>query len=87
VISEGQIQGYLAHKIPRPPSTLQYDNYAQDPMMALGGGLFLVSEVPLYMYHLDPQIPSAIGLGTGTRHLWDRSTVQGYLAHKKYLSP
>ena len=31
------VQGYLAHKKQRPPSTLQYD-YTQGPMVVLGGG-------------------------------------------------
>ena len=40
-------QGHLAHKKEPPPRTLQYD-YAQGPMVVLGGGLFLMSEVPLH---------------------------------------
>ena len=42
------IQGYLAHKEQRPPRTLPQE-YAQGPMVVLGGGgLFLMSEVHLY---------------------------------------
>ena len=41
-----RIQGYLAHKKLRPPRNLQYD-YAWGPMVVLGGGLFIMSEVPL----------------------------------------
>ena len=31
------VQGYLAHKKPRPPRTLQRE-HAKGPMMVLGGG-------------------------------------------------
>ena len=41
------LQGCLAHKKQRPPRTLQWDN-AQGPTVVLRGGLFLMSEVPLY---------------------------------------
>ena len=41
------LQGYLAHKQPPPPRTLQQD-YAEGPTEVLGGGCFLMSEVPLY---------------------------------------
>ena len=41
------VQMYLAHKKPRPPRTLQY-YFAQVHTVALGGVLFLMSEVPLY---------------------------------------
>ena len=41
------IQGYLAHKKPHPPRTLQ-SAYISGPLVVLGGGLFLMSEVPLY---------------------------------------
>ena len=40
------LQGYLAHKKPRPPKTLQED-YAYEPTIVLGGGRFLMSEAPL----------------------------------------
>ena len=40
------VQGYLAHKKPYPPRTLQ-QAYAWGPMVFLGGLLFLMSEVPL----------------------------------------
>ena len=40
------IQGYLAHKKQPPTRTLQQD-YTQGPMVFLGEGLFLMSEVPL----------------------------------------
>ena len=40
-------KGYLAHKKRPPRRTLQYD-HPQGPMVTLGGGLFLMSEVPLY---------------------------------------
>ena len=40
------VQGYFAHKKPHPPRTLQYD-HSWGPMVALGGELFLMSEVPL----------------------------------------
>ena len=40
-------QGYLAHKNPLPPRTLLYA-YAKGPMVVLGGGHFLMSELPLY---------------------------------------
>ena len=41
-------QGYLAHKNPPPPRSLQQD-YTQGPMVVLkGGGAFHMSEVPLY---------------------------------------
>jgi len=39
-------QGYLGHKNQHSPRTLQQD-YAQGPMVALGEGLFLMSEVVL----------------------------------------
>ena len=40
------LQGYLAHKKMPPPRTLQ-EAYAWGPTVVLGGGRFLVSEVPL----------------------------------------
>ena len=40
------IQGYLADKKRRPPRTLQQD-FSWGPMVALGGGLFLMNQVPL----------------------------------------
>ena len=45
---KGCIQGYLAHKKLLPPGTIQQD-YAQGPTVVLGGGVFLMSEVPLYV--------------------------------------
>ena len=41
------LQGYLAHKKLHPPRTLQQE-YAEGPMVVLGGGGFVMSEVPLY---------------------------------------
>ena len=41
------IQRYLAHKYPPLFETLQLA-YAKDPTVVLGGGVFLMSEVPLY---------------------------------------
>ena len=41
------VQRSLAHMKHRPPRALQQD-YAYDPTVFLGGGLFLMSEVPLY---------------------------------------
>ena len=40
------VQGYLAHKKQPAPMTLQ-QGYAQGPTVVLGGGQFLMSEVPL----------------------------------------
>ena len=41
------VQGYLAHKKQRPPRTPQKD-YTYDPSVVLGGGgLLLISEVPM----------------------------------------
>ena len=40
------LKGYLAHKKQRPPRTLLQD-YSQVQMVALGGGKFLMSELPL----------------------------------------
>ena len=40
------LQGYVAHKKPPPPRSLQYA-YAWGPMVVLGCGRFLVNEVPL----------------------------------------
>ena len=40
------LQGYVAHKKQPPPRTLKWA-YAQGPTVALGGGKFLMSEVPL----------------------------------------
>ena len=40
------VQGYLAHKKAPPRMTLQYC-YAQGPVEVLGGGGFLMKEVPL----------------------------------------
>ena len=39
------VQGYLAHKKPRLPRTLQKE-HAKGSMVALGGWAFLMSEVP-----------------------------------------
>jgi len=44
--SEWRVQGYLTHKKQHSPRTPQED-FAYGPMLALGGGLFLMSEVPL----------------------------------------
>ena len=41
------VQGYLAHKKLPPPRTLQWAD-AYGPRAVLGGGQFLMSEVPLY---------------------------------------
>ena len=46
----GGVQEYLVHKTPPPRRTLQL-GYAQDPGVVLGGGRFLMSEVPLYDAH------------------------------------
>ena len=40
-------QGYLAHKKAPPPRNLQ-KAYAYGPTVLVGGGAFLISEVPLY---------------------------------------
>ena len=46
-MTEQNLQVYLAHKKHPPPRTLQKD-YTWGPMVVLGGGgLFVVSEVPL----------------------------------------
>ena len=45
-ISAAEVQGHLAHKKVPPPRTL-HQAYAQGPVVVLGEGLFLVSEVPL----------------------------------------
>jgi hypothetical protein len=42
------LQGYLAHKKAPPPRTLQHA-HASGPMLVLGGGRFLMSEVPLHV--------------------------------------
>ena len=60
------LQGYLAHKKAPPPRTLQ------DPMVVVGGGRFLKTEIPL-------QVGSLRGGPT--------EAVQGYLAHKKPHPP
>ena len=39
------VQGYLARKKTPHPRTLQQD-YAKDPTLVLGGGRFLMIEVP-----------------------------------------
>jgi len=41
------LQGFLAHKKQRLTRTLHKD-HAQRPLVVLGEGLFLMSEVPLY---------------------------------------
>ena len=48
-------QGYFAHKKPPSPRTLQ-QVHAQGPMVVLGGGQFLLSEVPLYLLR-SPDCP------------------------------
>jgi len=40
------LQGYLAHTEP-PPHRILQKAYAWGPMVVLGGGRFLMSEVPL----------------------------------------
>ena len=42
------VQGYLARKKIPHPRTLQ-QAYAYEPVIVLGGGRFLMSEVPLYV--------------------------------------
>ena len=44
------LQGYVAQKNPPPLRTLQYP-YAWGPMVILGGWVFLVREIPLYLSH------------------------------------
>ena len=44
------VQGYFAPKKQHPPRTLQLD-YAGGLTVVLGGGQFLISEVPLYRSH------------------------------------
>ena len=43
-----RVPGNLADKKTPPPRTLQ-QAYAQGPVVVLGGGRFLISEVPLYV--------------------------------------
>jgi len=46
-VAAAHVQGYLAHKKPHHPRTLNWA-YAQGPMVVLGGGgLVLMSEVTL----------------------------------------
>ena len=55
-LSSPPLPGYLARKKQRPPRTLLSD-YALGPMEARGGGLFFMSEVPLYLdVPLDPTL-------------------------------
>ena len=42
-----RLQGYLAHKNLPPPRTLKQD-YTQGPIVVLGVGMLLMSEVPPY---------------------------------------
>ena len=52
-------QGYLAHKKPHPPRTLQHD-YAYGPTAVLGGGRVLMSEVALFGMPPPPGIEGLI---------------------------
>ena len=52
----GAVQGYLAHKKQPFCRTLQWA-YAWGPMVVLGGGRFLMSEVPLW-HTLPDQLKS-----------------------------
>ena len=50
------LQGYLAHEKQPPPRTVEKD-YASGPMV--GGGLFIMSEVPLHDLSGDMLLRSA----------------------------
>ena len=69
--SNGEIdkyQGYLAHKKPPPPRTLQED-YALGPLGALGGGRLLKSEVPLYV-QLERELFREVAATNIHRPIW-----------------
>ena len=56
-LSPKALQGYLAHKKQRPPRTQQQE-HAQGRMVVLrGGGLFLMSELPLQPRTRSPEYP------------------------------
>ena len=46
---EADVQGHLAHEKQPPPRTLQKDHTEHPVVVLRGGGLFLTSEVPLYL--------------------------------------
>ena len=72
------VQEYLAHKKTPHPSNLEYD-YAYGPTVALGGGLFLMGQVPLYR---DFHVLESRGL-----QIEGCSNLQGCFAHKNSASP
>ena len=55
MMTQFTIQGYLAHEKQRPQRTLQYD-YVGSFGGPGGGGLFLMSEAPLYIFIDDDSI-------------------------------
>ena len=65
------LQGYLAHHQLPPLRTLRYD-YAEGPMVVLGGALFLMSEVSLYKT-IEKNEWSNGSLLEGGRMQYDRS--------------
>jgi hypothetical protein len=57
-VDAAQVQGYLAHKNTQPPRTT-IGPYCR----VLGGGRFLMSEVPLYRSsHWSDGVPKCLGL-------------------------
>jgi len=75
------LQGYLAHKkhpLRRPPTVGLYLGSYDGPE---GGGLFLMSEVPLYapLFSVSPTRcrRRGIPIGTWVRDLWLRVCVSG----------
>ena len=73
----GRMQGYLAHMKQCPHRTLQYP-FAEGPMEILGGRVFLMSEVPMYVTisqnngETDP-VSVACSLASGQRPRPDSS--------------
>jgi len=89
------VQGYLAHKKPHPPRTLQL-NYVYGPTAVLGGGGVLLSKVPLYR-NFKRGIKKKKNTREKKKKVGDSrhvapcrrgpAYIQGYLAHKKSPHP
>jgi len=83
----GTLQGYLAHK--KPPALGSYKACALGPMVVLGGGRFLMREVPPYTFRTSGRraTPSRGFLASDATCENRTVELQGNLAHKQPPAP
>ena len=79
--SAAALQGYLAYK-KTPTHRILQEAYAYNPMVVLGGGRFLLREVPLYAINewTLPSVPP-----TGRRRAWNGPTGVDFVLGNVYI--